>query len=66
MQDKGFMDQDLKVREQKSVVKQMVTHLISSGLYSDLHLNVSFIILVAFFTFQFRALKYLAIDASEQ
>lgn len=44
----------------------MVTHLIASGLYSDLHFNVSFNILVAFFTFQFRARKYLEIVASEQ
>ena len=48
------------------MVNYMVTHLISSGLYSNLHFNVCFNILVAFLTFQFRALKYLAIDASEQ
>ena len=44
----------------------MITHLISSGLYFPLHFKVSFIILIAFLTFQLRALKCLDIDASEQ
>lgn len=44
----------------------MVTHLIASGLYSSRHFNVSFINLVAFLTFQFCAVKYLEMDASEE
>lgn len=42
------------------------TQRISSGLYSSLHFNVSLSILVAFLTFQFLAVRYLAIDASVQ
>lgn len=41
------------------------TQIIFSGLYSSLHFKVSFNILLAFFVFQFLALRYLRIDASE-
>lgn len=40
--------------------------MIASGLYSSRHFNVSFKDLVAFLTFQFCAIKYLEMDASEE
>ena len=47
-------------------VLEAYTHRIFSGLNSNLHFNVFFNILAAFFVFQFLALRYLDIDASEQ
>ena len=55
-----------KVIQKKKEESQQLTQRISSGLYSSLHFKVSFNILAAFLTFQFRALKYLEMHASEQ
>lgn len=55
-----------KVIQKKKEESQQLTQRISSGLYSSLHFRVSFNIFTAFLTFQFRALKYLEMHASEQ
>lgn len=46
--------------------KRLLTQRISSGLYSRRHFKVPFSILTALFTFQFLAVKYLLMHASEQ